>query len=107
MLRKWYELINRIPRNNWVCFLETLAKFTNKKRTTLVRHMTYPYRKECKYGLPRECFDEYIEKDFEGYQFKVFKKYDLYLKTLYGDYMTLPPIEKRKIHPVSELRLLD
>jgi len=68
--------------------------------------MTHPYRKACQYGLPRECFEEYIEKDFEEYSFKIFKKYDLYLSRLYGDYMVLPPEDKRKTHPVSELKLL-
>lgn len=107
LLRKWYGFLNKIPRNDWVRLLEKIADITNRKRTELVRHMTYPYRKECRYGLPRECFDEYIEKDFEGYNFKIFKKYDLYLTRLYGDYMVLPPIEKRKVHPVSELKLID
>lgn len=102
-LRCWYKIINRIPRNRYVRLLEEIANKTNQKRTELVRHMTYPYRKECRYGLPRECFDEYIEKDFEGYSFMIFKKYDLYLTRLYGDYMTLPPVGERKIHPVSEI----
>lgn len=106
-LRKWYLFINQIPRDVWINLLEFIAEITNRNRTELVRHMTYPYRKECRYGLPRVCFDEYIEKDFEGYQFKIFKNYDLYLKRLYGDYMVLPPIEKRKTHPVSKLKLID
>jgi lipopolysaccharide cholinephosphotransferase len=106
-MRNWYVLINKIPRNDWVRLIEKIAGITNKKRTELVRHMTYPYRKQCRYGLPRECFDEYIEKDFEGYSFKIFKNYDLYLSRLYGDYMTLPPMEKRKVHPVSMIRLID
>ena len=106
-MRDWYALLNKIPRNRWIKLLEIIADITDRKRTELVRHMTYPYRKECRYGLPRECFDEYIEKDFEGYRFKIFKNYDLYLMRLYGDYGKLPPIEKRKIHPVSEIKLID
>ncbi len=103
--RIWYRVLNRIPRNFWFCLIKKTACITNQKRHELVRHMTYPYRKECRYGLPRECFDEYREKDFEGYSFKIFKKYNLYLTRLYGDYMTLPPEDKRKTHPVSEIRL--
>lgn len=104
-LRLWYKLINLFPRSFWVNLLHFLAKISNKKRTTLVRHMTYPYRNECRYGLPRECFDSYIEKNFEGHSFMVFEKFHLYLSTLYGDYMELPPLEKRKIHPVSKIEL--
>ena len=107
LMRDWYALLNKIPRNRWIKLLEIIADITDRKRTELVRHMTYPYRKECRYGLPRECFDEYIEKDFEGYRFKIFKNYDLYLMRLYGDYRKLPPIKKRKIHPVSEIKLID
>lgn len=105
-IRRWYWFINRIPRKFWIYAIERIAGITNRKRHELVRHMTYPYRKECRYGLPGECFDEYIEKDFEGHQFKILKKYDLYLSRLYGDYMTLPPVEKRKVHPASKIRLL-
>jgi len=104
-LRFWYEILYKIPRNAWFFLIGKIAHVTNKKRRSLVRHMTYPYRKECRYGLPRECFDEYIEKDFEGHTFKIFKKYDLYLTQLYGDYMTLPPPEKRKTHPVSRIEV--
>ena len=105
LLQLWYELLYQIPRNVWFFWIGEIAHKTNKKRHELVRHMTYPYRRECRYGLPRECFDEYIEKDFEGYWFKVFKNYDLYLSRLYGDYMVLPPEDKRKIHPVSKIKL--
>lgn len=107
LFRKLYQLLYIIPRDRWVRQLEKMAEITSRKRTELVRHMTYPYRKECRYGLPRECFDEYIDKEFEGFKFKIFKNYDLYLTRLYGDYMILPSVEKRKVHPVSKIKLID
>ncbi len=45
--------------------------------------------------FPVEDFDDYILLDFEGYQFYAISGYDHHLKQLYGDYMQLPPIEKR------------
>lgn len=43
----------------------------------------------------RTDFEEYIDIEFEGYIFKTIKNYDTYLKKIYGDYMELPPKEKR------------
>ena len=40
-------------------------------------------------------FDEIIYHDLYGYSFPIPKNYDVILKTLYGNYMEFPPIEKR------------
>lgn len=54
------------------------------------------------YGLkeicPKEVFEKQIDVEFEGYTFKGHKEYDLYLSSLYGNYMVLPPEEERKVH---------
>lgn len=42
-----------------------------------------------------EKLEESAFYEFEGYQFNSFKNYDYFLTTQYGDYMTLPPVEKR------------
>lgn len=42
-----------------------------------------------------EDFSEYIDVEFEGYKLKAIKGYDDYLKNSYGEYMKLPPVEKR------------
>lgn len=51
--------------------------------------------------LPREKMlkEDYtptVEVEFEGKKYKAPKNYDFYLKSLYGDYMKLPPKEKQK-----------
>lgn len=43
-------------------------------------------------------FEQAVEVEFEGHRFPAFSCWDSYLKGLYGDYMKLPPIEKRKTH---------
>ena len=42
-----------------------------------------------------DYFDELIDLPFEGYNFRVMAGYEFFLKSLYGDYMALPPEEKR------------
>ena len=48
--------------------------------------------------LPQDVFTEYIELPFEDYNFKAIKQYDKYLSSIYGNYMELPPEEKRVSH---------
>lgn len=48
--------------------------------------------------LPRAVFQNYIDMQFEGKLFKGISAYDVYLKSIYGDYMKLPPAEKQVSH---------
>ena len=48
--------------------------------------------------MAREIVSEYVDLPFEGYMFKCPHKYDEYLTNIYGDYMQLPPEEKRITH---------
>ncbi len=43
----------------------------------------------------KEMFGDGVEKQFENLQLMVPTEYDAYLKQMYGDYMQLPPEEKR------------
>lgn len=52
----------------------------------------YSYEKEI---LNRRWFDDYILMPFEGIEVRVPIGYDAYLTHVYGNYMQLPPIEKR------------
>lgn len=52
----------------------------------------------------REDFMKTQKMPFEKYQFPVTKDYENYLSNLYGDYMTLPPEEKREHHVIYDLR---
>ena len=40
-------------------------------------------------------FDEVVDGEFEGHIFPIPKEYDRLLTQYYGDYLTLPPIEKQ------------
>lgn len=47
---------------------------------------------------PKYIYDSFEEAVFEGYKFPILKEYDAYLKQHYGDYMSLPPEDKRVNH---------
>ncbi|MBQ3513270.1 MAG: LicD family protein [Lachnospiraceae bacterium] len=108
LLRMWYVLLNRIPIKIVFRARNILAYHSNKKRTKLISHYTFPYPKSCKYGLPRACFDKFIELEFEGRKFQAFKDYHTYLSMHYGEYMKLPPKDKRVCETrLSTLKLKD
>lgn len=46
--------------------------------------------------IPSNIYSAFIRTPFEGHQFSILKDYDAYLSSVYGDYMQLPPIEKRQ-----------
>ena len=52
----------------------------------------------CKSPFPKALFDDIIEWKFEDRIYHGFKDADQYLSLTYGDYMTLPPVEKRVCH---------
>lgn len=52
--------------------------------------------------MPKEYFGNPVIGMFEGIKVNMPSQYDKYLRQLYGDYMTLPPIEKRKSHHFTE-----
>ena len=63
--------------------------------------------------LPGDTFDNLIQVSFEGRKVNIYKEFDKYLTTLYGDYMKLPPMEKREngsghiVHEFKDNRIND
>ena len=57
------------------------------------------------YGYERRWYQESADIEFEQYIFKGIKEYDEYLSFKFGEYMTLPPMEGRKCHPIVALEL--
>lgn len=51
--------------------------------------------------MDRSDFDEAYEVPFEKYCFRIPKGYDAILRQCYGDYMVLPPPEKRMTHDIN------
>ena len=72
----------------------------------MVRILTFP-TPNSEYGYYRNWYENSEDIVFEGKIFWGIKDYDSYLSFKFGDYMELPPVEKRKVHPVSRIKLMD
>lgn len=53
--------------------------------------------------LYKEEFDNLIDVEFEGHRFKTIPSYDAYLRSIYGDYMQLPPEDERRRGHIEHL----
>ncbi len=80
----------------WRNKAEKLMLKYNSERTDYLYPHSGCYRERD--VLKKEYFDELIDVEFEGYKFLAFKKYDEYLRHVFGDYMKLPPKEKQVPH---------
>ena len=76
----------------------------NKKKARMVRILMFPTPND-EWGYYRNWYETSQEIIFEGKSFVGIKDYDSYLSFKFGNYMELPPVEKRKVHPVSDLRM--
>ena len=68
------------------------SKFPTKRRSCLV----WGYGK--KEIVPASIHDNHIDLPFEDRKYMAIKDYDIYLTSLFGDYMQLPPEEKQVTH---------
>ncbi|MCI8852952.1 MAG: LicD family protein [Lachnospiraceae bacterium] len=100
-----YQILNQISEQRLKKSYNAYVKYRNRKHTNTVKCLTFPACNKT-YGYKRNWYEETIDIEFENVILKGCKDYDEYLTFLYGDYMKLPPIEKRKVHPVSKLTLL-
>lgn len=55
--------------------------------------------------LKKEWYSDFVYVDFEGNKYRAPIEYDNYLTTQYGDYMQIPPIEKRITHSIEAYKI--
>lgn len=60
------------------------------------------YEKEI---VPAEVFENLTTGTFCGYEVSIPINYDVYLRNLYGDYMQIPPENKREYHAAYRIKL--
>lgn len=88
-------------RKKWLYDLsEKIASFVSVG--TKMRNMESPYNEV----FPKSVYEDYINIDFENYKFPAISCYDRWLRAVYGDYLQLPPEDKRvSRHALSELSI--
>ena len=91
--------------------VKTLYKFQKKLmmkydkiETTNVACYIGEYQTRNEY-LKKDVFLPVKKQEFEGEMFNAINKPEVYLEQIYGDYMKLPPKEKRVAHGVLEISL--
>lgn len=98
--RQVYSLLSRIPKKQ--VYKHYYRYLKTRKKSHTVRLNLFPTKKP--YGFPKRYFEELIDVAFEGVVFKGSRYFNEYLTIKYGNYMELPPVEQRKVHPVTGLK---
>ena len=103
VVRAWYSLLNLFP-HTWTFRL--MDALTSRYRgAKMVRHLSFPMPKGRAYGFMRDWFENLEDIGFEGREFPGISDYHSFLANHYGDYMQVPPPDKRHFHPVSKFAL--
>ena len=99
-----YKIMRQIPMKRIIRSYQRFIDAGQREKTRLVRILTFPTPKGV-YGYERKWYTHLSKYQFEDMMLPGAQDYDSYLLVKYGKYMELPPVEKRKIHPVSKLKL--
>lgn len=70
----------------------------SKKYAKTDAHMVGNFTSATRILCDKSVFDSFVLKEFEGKEYPVPVGYDAWLTAFYGDYMQLPPLEKRVTH---------
>lgn len=73
------------------------------RETSRVGNFTAFTRMSCN----KRVFDSFVDVEFEGKRYKAPVGYDEWLRSFYGDYMQLPPEEKRVSHHSYKAYVID
>ena len=106
--RKWSKyflkpLANMYGKSNLINKLSEIAKQYSYESSCYVGNIFYGVQDR----MLKSEFEKSIEVEFEGYKFPTFSCWDSYLRGLYGDYMQLPPVDKRRTHNMEAYLLVD
>jgi lipopolysaccharide cholinephosphotransferase len=100
-----YRLLSKIPAPWLYRSFDRFVEESNRRESGWIRILAFPaptkdhgYRRKWAHGI-----GDFM---FEGVLLRGVAEYDEYLAFKYGDYLSPPPENERKTHPVSRLKLL-
>lgn len=96
------KLLSVFSHKRWICWYDHLVK-----NGLIGEYAVIPAGRNLYVGetLPTSCFLPPSKGYFEGIEVNLPADPDAYLHNLYGDYMVIPPMEKRESHMIVELQL--
>lgn len=105
LIRSWFTLLNILPMSLVKKYVHIYINSCRHIKSNEVRisFMPNPRSDACYH---RRWFESNPIMEFEGINLCGIEDYDGFLKWEFGDYMQLPSIENRKVHPVSKIKLI-
>ena len=80
-------------------YIEMCKEYDFKKSSYLANYSTMQYK--FREWQPKYPMEKFVLHQFERGQFYIMEDYDTSLSHLYGNYMELPPVEKRVAHEIN------
>lgn len=90
-----------IPRRKWLWWFDRFVCSDKEANLWTVPTGRRYYNGEI---MPKDTFVPIINGEFEGKTVHLVADYNAYLTNLYGNYMQLPPVEKRERHFIVEFK---
>ncbi len=96
---KDFSYLTVSSREHFDEFLKETTKYSPEECNNVTNNMVMALDTEQrKYGFPKTVCTDYIYAPFENEKFRIPRDYDSMLRSYYGDYMQLPPEDKRVDH---------
>ena len=99
-----YRMLAGIPLEKVRGRLHKMIEKARHRETSYVRILTFPTPNRT-YAYLKKWYESSAPIKFEGVEFSGIADYDGYLSFKFGEYMSLPPAEQRKTHPVTGFKL--
>ena len=96
------KALSVFSHKKWICWYDHFVK-----NGVIGEYAVIPTGRKLYVGetLPSNVYFPPCKGMFEGIEVKLPANTDVYLKNMYGDYMWIPPVEKRESHMIVEIKL--